>query len=220
MSTTKNIAIPEMLPEDFFRQTDTIKIAKELLGKVLVTHIEGSTTAGMIVETEAYNGAEDKACHAFGRRFTKRTQVMYMEGGAAYVYLCYGLHHLFNIVTNIADTPHAVLIRAVEPLVGMDIMLERTGKAKLDYSITKGPGNMSKAFGINKLHTGRLLNTPDFFIAEPAYAERMYGIKLPVAKSDDIVITPRIGVDYAGEDALLPYRFYVKGNKYVSGRKN
>jgi DNA-3-methyladenine glycosylase len=209
----------EILDNAFFRRTNTIQIARDLLGKVLVTNIDGQTTAGMIVETEAYNGAEDKACHAFGRRFTKRTQTLYMEGGAAYVYLCYGLHHLFNIVTNIADTPHAVLIRAVEPLVGKEVMLQRSGKAKWDASITRGPGNMSKAFGIAKVHTGLLLNTPELFIARPAYAQKEYGIALPGVHTNDIVATPRIGVDYAGEDALLPYRFLVKGNPYVSGRK-
>ena len=209
-----------ILNNDFYRRLDTIQIAKDLLGKVLVTNVEGQTTAGMIVETEAYNGAEDKACHAFGRRFTKRTQVMYMEGGAAYVYLCYGLHHLFNIVTNIADTPHAVLIRAAEPLIGIDTMLHRTSKIKLDNTLAKGPGNMSKAFGIQKLHTGLLLNTNELFIAEPEFATVKYAIKLPVITAENIIATPRIGVDYAGEDALLPYRFYVKGDKYVSGRKS
>jgi DNA-3-methyladenine glycosylase len=210
----------QILDNAFFRRDDTIQIARDLLGKVLVTNIEGKTTAGMIVETEAYNGAADKACHAFGRRFTKRTQVMYMEGGAAYVYLCYGLHHLFNIVTNIADTPHAVLIRAAEPIVGIDTMLHRTGKPTADYTLTKGPGNMSKAFGITKLHTGLLLNTEELFIAQPAFAQVVFGVRLPPVTDEDIVTTPRIGVDYAGEDALLPYRFYVKGNKYVSGRKS
>ena len=215
----KNELEQYILGNAFFRQDDTIQIARDLLGKVLITNIKGCTTAGMIVETEAYNGAEDKACHAFGRRFTKRTQVMYMEGGAAYVYLCYGLHHLFNIVTNIADTPHAVLIRAAEPLIGMDTMLQRTGKTKADYTLTKGPGNMSKAFGITKLHTGLLLDTEELFIAQPAYAQKAFEIALPLVTEKDIVVTPRIGVDYAGEDAQLLYRFYVKGNKYVSGRR-
>ncbi len=191
----------EILDNEFYRRTDTIQIAKDLLGKVLVTNVDGQTTAGMIVETEAYNGAEDKACHAFGRRFTKRTKVMYMEGGAAYVYLCYGLHHLFNIVTNIADTPHAVLIRAAEPLVGIDTMLKRTGKVIADHTLTKGPGNMSKAFGIQKLHTGLLLNTAELFIAQPSYAHTVYGTILPAITSVNIVVTPRIGVDYAGDDA-------------------
>lgn len=209
----------EILDNAFFRRTDTIQIARDLLGKVLITNLEGQTTAGMIVETEAYNGAQDKACHAFGRRFTKRTQVMYMEGGAAYVYLCYGLHHLFNIVTNIADTPHAVLIRAAEPIIGIDAMLQRTGKPKPDATLTKGPGNMSKAFGITKLHTGLLLNTDELFIANPTYAQKAFGISVPEVAEKDIIITPRIGVDYAGEDAALPYRFFVKGNKYVSGRR-
>lgn len=208
-----------ILDNEFYRRPDTIQIARDLLGKVLVTNVDGQTTAGMIVETEAYNGAEDKACHAFGRRFTKRTQVMYMEGGAAYVYLCYGLHHLFNIVTNIADTPHAVLIRAAEPLAGIDVMLQRTGKLKLDNTLTKGPGNMSKAFGIQKLHTGLLLNTNELFIAQPEYAKLQYNIALLPVTANNIITTTRIGVDYAGEDAQLPYRFFLKDNPYVSSRK-
>lgn len=214
-----NIQTNGILGNEFYRRTDTIQIAKDLLGKVLVTNVDGQTTTGMIVETEAYNGAEDKACHAFGRRFTKRTKVMYMEGGAAYVYLCYGLHHLFNIVTNIADTPHAVLLRAAEPLTGINTMLQRTGKLTLDHTITKGPGNLSKAFGIQKIHTGLLLNTDELFIAVPDYVKAKYGIILPPVASENIIVTPRIGVDYAGDDAMLPYRFFVKGNPYVSGRK-
>jgi DNA-3-methyladenine glycosylase len=160
------------------------------------------------VEVEAYAGVKDKASHAYGGRHTNRTRVMYHPGGTAYVYLCYGIHHLFNIVTNEQDIPHAILVRAVEPLEGIPAMLERTGKKKPDYTLTKGPGNVSKALGIGTKHTGGSLLQDEIIIASDGF----------VPKKGDIVATPRIGVDYAGEDALLPYRFIIKGNKYVSGK--
>jgi DNA-3-methyladenine glycosylase len=134
---------------------------------------------------------------------------MYGEPGKAYVYLCYGIHHLFNVVTNKKNVPHAILIRAVEPLDGIDIMLERTRKIKLDFSLTRGPGNVSKALGLLSHHTGKNLLNDEVFIADD-------GFKL---NKKEIEISKRIGVDYAEEDALLPYRFSVKGNKYVSGKK-
>ena len=133
---------------------------------------------------------------------------MYGEGGISYVYLCYGIHHLFNVVTNRPETPHAILIRALEPIKGVDVMLERTGKKKLDNTLTKGPGNVSKALGISfKKHSGLTLLSKELFIAEDDF-------KL---SKKDIIASPRIGVDYAGEDALLPYRFFIKGNPFVSG---
>lgn len=197
------------LPQHFYLRKDVVKIAKQLLGKIIVTTFNNTTTAGRIVETEAYNGVVDKASHAYGNRRTKRTEVMFAEGGVAYVYLCYGIHHLFNVVTNINDIPHAVLIRAVEPLIGIEDMLLRTGKIKLDATLTKGPGNVSKALGIYTQHTGLNLSGDQLYIAEDGY-------KL---KPSSIGISPRIGVDYAAEDALLPYRFFIVGNAYVSGKK-
>jgi DNA-3-methyladenine glycosylase len=134
---------------------------------------------------------------------------MFGEGGRAYVYLCYGIHHLFNVVTNVEGTPHAVLIRGVEPVDGMDIMLARTGKLVADASLTRGPGNVSKALGINTSHTGMLLSAPPLIIAENGTA----------ISPGNIIASKRIGVDYAAEDALLPYRFFIKGNRYVSGNK-
>ena len=202
------------LPLSFYHRTNVIQIAKELLGKILVTKWNGpdgyrNETSGRIVEVEAYNGVVDKASHAAGGRRTNRNEVMYGEGGVSYVYLCYGIHHLFNVVTNRSGTPHAVLIRALEPMKGIDVMLERTGKKKLDYTLTKGPGNVSKALDISfKLHTGLSLLSKELFIAEDDF-------KL---SKKDIVASPRIGVDYAGADALLPYRFFIKGNPFVSGK--
>lgn len=197
------------LPVSFYLRKDVVRIARELLGKIIVTTFDGIITAGRIVETEAYNGAVDKASHAYGNRRTNRTEIMFGEGGVAYVYLCYGIHHLFNVVTNVKDTPHAVLVRAVEPLVGIEDMLLRTGKPSLDYTLTKGPGNVSKALGISTKHTGLNLSHHQLYIAED-------GFKL---KSYSIGVSARIGVDYAAEDSLLPYRFFIIGNMYVSGRK-
>lgn len=194
-----------MLPEDFYTRKHVVQIAKDLLGKVLVTNFEGERTAGMIVETEAYAGVGDKASHAYGGRRTARTETMYSRGGVAYVYLCYGIHHLFNVVTNAEDIPHAVLIRAVEPLEGVDIMLARRGKPKLTPQLTAGPGAMSQALGINTRHTGLSLN------AHIIIEDR--GIKI---KPRDIIAGTRVGVAYAEEDAYMPYRFWIKGNPYVS----
>lgn len=194
---------------DFYQRTDVLQIAKELLGKILVTKWNGIETSGRIVEVEAYNGVVDKASHAAGGRRTNRNEVMYGEGGVSYVYLCYGIHHLFNVVTNKKETPHAILIRALEPIKGIDVMLERTGKKKMDNTLTKGPGNVSKALGLSfKLHSGLSLLSKELFIADD-------GFKI---NKKDIIASPRIGVDYAGEDAKLPYRFFIKGNSFVSGK--
>ncbi|HSZ84641.1 MAG TPA: DNA-3-methyladenine glycosylase [Puia sp.] len=196
------------LDDSFYNRNDVLKIAGELLGKILVTKFDGQFTSGRIVETEAYRGETDKASHAYGGRRTKRTEIMYGEPGKAYVYLCYGIHHLFNVITNKKNIPHAILIRALEPLDGIDIMLERTRKTKLDFTLTRGPGNVSKALGLLTQHTGKNLSEDEVFIADDDF-------KL---NKKEIEITKRIGVDYAEEDALLPYRFSVKGNKYVSGK--
>ncbi len=197
-----------ILPESFYTRKDVVKIARELLGKVLVTELNGIRTSGIIVETEAYAGVTDKASHAYGGRRTGRTEVMYMQGGATYVYLCYGIHHLFNVVTNATDIPHAVLIRAIEPSEGIDVMLERRGKDKLAPALTAGPGAMSRALGIYTAHTGISLQGPGIYIEE--------GIKI---SNKDIIAATRVGVAYAMDDALRPYRFYIKGNRFVSKGK-
>lgn len=198
------------LPDSFYRRKDVLAIARDLLGKLLVTRFDRQETIGRIVETEAYNGEIDKASHAYGGRRTSRTEVMYGKGGIAYVYLCYGIHHLFNVVTNLEDVPHAILIRAVEPVKGINIMLQRMRKNELDYTVGRGPGNVSKALGIQTIHTGLILSGGEIFIAEDG---KKY-------KPSEMITSPRIGVDYAAEDALLPYRFFVKDNPYVSGKKN
>lgn len=198
----------EKIPVEFYRRKDVLQIARELLGKILVTRFDTIETSGRIVEVEAYNGIVDKASHAFGGRRTNRNEIMYAAGGVAYVYLCYGIHHLFNVVTHSKETPHAILIRAVEPVSGIDEMLKRTGKKKVDNTLTRGPGNLSKALGIFTSHSGMSLTGNELLIADDGF----------VFSKKEIAASPRIGVDYAGKDALLPYRFYIKGNPFVSGK--
>jgi DNA-3-methyladenine glycosylase len=201
-------SMAKKLGSEFYKRKDVAKIAKELLGKILVTNWEGVVTSGRIVECEAYEGIIDRASHASGGRRTRRNEIMYGEGGYAYVYLCYGIHHLFNVVTNFRQVPHAILIRALDPIEGVREMLLRTSKKKLDDTLTRGPGNVSKALGILTKHSGLSLSDDQIFIADDGGT---FGKK-------EIAASPRVGVDYAGEDALLPYRFYVKGNPYVSGK--
>jgi len=198
----------EKLPLSFYERKNVLQIAKELLGKVIVTKWDNIITSARIVETEAYAGVMDRASHAYAARRTNRNDIMYAHGGVAYVYLCYGIHHLFNVVTNKNGIPHAILVRAGEPLQGIEEMLKRTGKKKLDNTLTRGPGNLSKALGIYTTHSGTSLLGENLFIADDGFH---YTKK-------EIAASPRIGVDYAGEDALLPYRFFIKGNPYVSGK--
>ncbi|HRI20398.1 MAG TPA: DNA-3-methyladenine glycosylase [Panacibacter sp.] len=193
----------------FYQRNNVQHIAKELLGKILVTRFNNIVTAARVVETEAYNGLIDKASHAFGGRRTKRTEIMYRQGRIAYIYLCYGIHYLFNVVTNIEDVPHAVLIRAAEPVSGTETMMERTGKPHPGETITKGPGNLARALGINRQHNGMGLLSHEIYFIDDGY-------KLETNK---IISSPRIGVAYAAEDALLPYRYYIKGNVFVSGKR-
>lgn len=196
------------LPLHFYKRRDVVGIARELLGKIIVTSFEHIITSGRIVETEAYVAHIDKASHSFGGRRTPKNEHMYAQPGTAYVYVCYGMHQMFNIVTNEKDVPDAVLIRAVEPIKGIDIMLERTGKPSLDFTLTKGPGNVGKALGIFKKHSGLHLLDKDIYLIDDNF-------KL---KADEIGISKRIGVESAFPDSELPYRFYVRGNKYVSGK--
>ncbi|HSF44935.1 MAG TPA: DNA-3-methyladenine glycosylase [Chitinophagaceae bacterium] len=196
------------LDPSFYQSNDVVMLAKTLLGKLLVTHFDDELTSGIIVETEAYRGAVDKASHAFGNRRTGRTEIMFGTGGSAYVYLCYGIHHLFNVVSGSVDLPHAILVRAIEPFEGKEIMQRRAGKLKWDHSIGSGPGNVTKALGIHTRHSGASLLGPELFIADNGISFR----------DTEIISTPRIGVDYAGEDAALPYRFVVKGHPNISAK--
>jgi DNA-3-methyladenine glycosylase len=193
---------------DFYKRKNVVMIARDLLGKIITTNFDGMITSARIVETEAYIGNTDKASHAYGGRRTARNEHMYAEAATSYVYICYGIHQMFNVVTNDKEIPDAVLIRAVEPLEGIDTMLARTGKKKPDSTLTKGPGNVGKALGIYKMHSGLNLLDDTIYISSDGY----------IINENQIGISKRIGVHYAGPDALLPYRFFIKGNKYVSGR--
>lgn len=190
----------------YYQNQDALFLAGDLLGKVLYTKIEGMITAGIIVETEAYFGINDKASHAYGGRRTARTEKMYADGGIAYVYLCYGLHNLFNVVTAVKGVPHAVLIRAIEPLEGKEIIEMRRNMPITKPAISSGPGSAAKALGIDRTFNGKELTGEEIWIEDKSirYTE------------DQIVATPRVGIAYAQEHALLPWRFFVKGNKYVS----
>lgn len=195
------------LPESFYAGEDVVRISKELLGTKLVTNFNNKRTSGIIVETEAYAGPVDKAAHSYGWKRTPRTEVMFAQGGVAYVYLCYGMYHLFNVVVSKKGLPHAILIRGIEPVEGIPIMLERCKKEKCTPKLTNGPGKLARALGIFKVHSGMSL-----IRNSPVWIEER---KQPLAATD-ILASARIGVDYAEEDALLPYRFTIKGNLFVS----
>lgn len=192
------------LPESFYQDSNVVQVARKLLGKVLITNIEGKLTGGMIVETEAYSSRE-RGCHAYDNRKTNRNKVMFDNGGVSYVYLCYGVHHLFNVVTNEAGKADAVLIRALEPVHGAEVMMKRMG-TKVMKRITSGPGKLSKALGIDRSHNGEYLLGNHIWIEDA-------GNKIAKRQIQE---SPRIGIDYAGEDALLPWRFTIRENKWVS----
>lgn len=183
-----------LLTQDDYLCDDVVSLAKSLIGKRLFTQFDGEKTGGMIIETEAYRGAEDKACHAYGMRRTKRTEVMFHRGGIAYIYLCYGMHNLLNIVTNQEDVPHAILIRALEPQVGIETMEKRRQGAKI---LTGGPGMVCQALGIDTSHNGSTLEKGKIWIEDRGDRPQFQA-------------GPRIGVAYAKEDASLPYRFVVE----------
>ncbi len=197
------------LRASFYNREDVVSIAKELLGKIVVTNIDGNITSGRIVETEAYVAITDRASHSFAGKRTARNEHMYADPGTAYIYICYGMHQMLNVVTNKKDIPDAILIRAIEPMEGIDTMLKRTGKAAPGNTLTKGPGNVGKALGISKAHSGKNLLEDEIFI----YHDRQS--KIP---EEMIGASKRIGIESAGKDALLPYRFYIRGNRFVSGR--
>jgi len=209
------------LPVEFYRRGDVTGLAQELLGKVLVTDLDGVVTEAVITETEAYAGAGDKASHAYGGRRTTRTEPMFGCGGAAYVYLCYGIHHLFNVVVGDAGEPLAILLRAGRALSGTETILARRGKDRLAPSILRGPGNLTRGMGITVAQTGASLIDGPVWIEDAGLAIR----------EEDITAGPRVGVDYAEEDAALPYRYCLRpdmpqlaisaatrGDDYAAGR--
>ena len=195
------------LPHSFYLNSDVVRLSQSLLGKYLFTDLnDEGLTGGIIVETEAYAGITDRASHAFNNRRTKRTETMFAEGGICYVYLCYGIHHLFNVVTNLENIPHAILVRAIEPTDGIPVMLQRRKKQKIDFSLTSGPGSMSAALGITISHNFTDLQSDKIWIEDRGFT----------IKPNQIISSPRVGVGYAKEDALLPWRFRLKANDWVS----
>lgn len=194
------------LPLDFYRRDDVVEVSRELLGKVLYTALDGTVTAAVITETEAYAGTDDRASHAHGGLRTRRTEPMFSPGGAAYVYLCYGIHHLFNVVVGKVDQPLAVLIRAGEPVVGVGKMLERRNRRQVDGALLSGPGCLAQGLGITTEMTGSSLVGDCIWVEDQDISLRQ----------QDIVVGPRVGVDYAGEDAALPYRFRILYSDEIS----
>jgi len=202
------LQIHEKLSNEFFRQKDVLGIAQSLIGKQLFTQIDGQLTGGIIAETEAYNGISDRASHAYGGRKTNRTEVMYREGGIAYVYFSYGMHHLFNVVTGSNGDPKAVLIRGIIPTVGIETILKRRNLLKTNTTLVNGPAKLCQALGISLKQNTISLQGDTIWI------EKYWGVG-----HGDILITTRVGIDYAGEDAHLPYRFILMDKDYRTAKK-
>lgn len=201
-----------VLPKDFYQREDVVTISKELLGKKIFTRFNGVLTGGIIVETEAYRAPDDKACHAFGNRLTERTKTMFLDGGVMYVYISYGIHSMINVVTAPKGKAHAILVRAIEPTIGIEKMLERRKHTHLHYTTANGPGKVASAMGVHKKHDGVILygNNSETWIEDVDYPIR----------AKDIVSGPRVGMSiHTGPDAHRPWRFYIKDNKWVSNPK-
>jgi DNA-3-methyladenine glycosylase len=198
---------PVRLGRAFYARSDTLAVARALLGKRLVVPTsEGARVSGRIVEVEAYLGAEDKAAHSYRGRRTARTETMYREGGTVYVFFVYGMHHQFNVVTGPEGVPTAVLVRAVEPEEGIEIMRERRAVSK-ERELTSGPGKLCKALGIDRSFDGEEMTTSRRVWLEDA------GVR---PRARDVAEGARIGIAYAEEYALKPWRFWIKGNVFVS----
>ncbi|MBC8054678.1 MAG: DNA-3-methyladenine glycosylase [Sphingobacteriaceae bacterium] len=194
------------VPESFYQSGDVVTLSAQLLGKHLFTLVEGELTGGVIVETEAYRGPEDMGSHAFNHRRTARNETMYTKGGVVYMYICYGIHDMLNIVTGEEGESHAILIRAIEPTVGLDIMRLRRGFENDDRRLCKGPGALAKALGLKKIHNGISLQSNQIWIEDRG----------DLIAPENIVACPRIGLNIEEPYRSIPWRFYIKGNKYIS----
>ncbi len=193
------------LSSSYYTNPDAEFLAKDLLGKILCTRTDDGITSGIIVETEAYFGTLDKASHAYGSRRTPRTETMYIEGGVAYVYICYGIHYLLNVVTSVKDDPQCVLIRSIEPLEGLEIMEMRRKMPADQKAISSGPGSVTKALGIDSSFNKDILTGDRIWIEDRAISYH----------TSQVSTGPRIGIAYAQEHASLPLRFFVKDSKFV-----
>ena len=194
------------LPKSFYQRDDAIIIARDLLGKTLYTNINGRLTGGIIIETEAYNGPDDRGSHAYNNKRTPRNEMMYNEGGVVYMYICYGIHDMLNIVTGSSGSSHAVLIRAIEPTSGIEIMEERRSVYNQPVRLCQGPGALGKALGLSKTHNGFDLQGSIIWIEDN-------GITF---NDEQVTASARVGMNFDGPYKTVPWRFYVKGNKYVS----
>ena len=194
------------LPISFYQRADVVLVAEQLLGKYIFTCFNGELTGGIIVETEAYKGPEDFGSHAYNNRRTNRNEIMYAAGGVVYMYICYGIHDMLNIVTGQEHSSHAVLIRAIEPVEGIEIMRLRRGFSNDDKRLCKGPGALAKALGLNKNHNGLSLSGKEIWIEDNTLNYR----------AEQIVAAPRIGLNIAEPYKSIPWRFYVKGSVFVS----
>ena len=199
--------MPKLIRE-FYTRTDTVAIAKELLGKKLVSNFNGQLTSGIICETEAYCGREDRGCHAYNGRLTPRTEIMYAEGGVVYVYLCYGVHYLFNVITHENNDPHAVLIRAIEPTDGIETMLSRRKIKQYNNSLAAGPGLVAQCLGFTTKHTGISLLENTIWIED---AETIV--------NKNIISSARVGMNFEGPYKLIPWRFRIKNSPFTSKAK-
>jgi DNA-3-methyladenine glycosylase len=205
----KQSKMSDPIVPEFYVSNDVVNLAKQLLGKVISTYVDGRMTSGIIVETEAYRGPDDRGSHAFGGRYTERTKTMFTTGGCAYVYICYGMHPMINVVTGVLGEPHVVLIRAIEPLDGIDIMMERRCQTQFGPVLTNGPAKLAVALGITKNMDGTLLYQMDSII------HIKEGLKYENA--DHIISGLRVGMSvHVGSCSYRPWRFYIKGNRWVS----
>ena len=193
------------LPREFYTRSNVLTVARDLLGKLLVVAApDGSRLSGLIVEAEAYRGPQDRAAHSYGGRRTKRTETMYEIGGTAYVFFVYGMYNQFNVVTNAQDIPHAVLIRALEPAEGIELMRKRRQRRD-DHNLTNGPGKLCIAMGID-----RKLDAADLL------GNRVWLEEGVAVRRSSIASGPRIGIDYAEGWKDKPWRFWIRNNPYVS----
>lgn len=194
------------VPLSFFQDDDVVSLSSQLVGMHLYTRIDGQLAGGIIVETEAYRGPEDRGSHAYNHRRTARNDVMYSKGGVVYMYICYGIHDMLNIVTGREGDSHAILIRAIEPTTGLEVMRLRRGFVNDDKRLCRGPGALAKALGLGKIHNGASLDGDTVWVEDR-------GLQL---SSDKIVARPRIGLNIDEPYKSIPWRFYIRGNKYIS----
>ena len=194
------------LTESYYQSDDVVSLSAQLLGKQLFTCVDRELSGGIIVETEAYRGPEDRGSHAYNHRRTARNETMYAKGGVVYMYICYGIHDMLNIVTGQEGQSHAILIRAIEPTVGLEVMRLRRSFEGDDKRLCKGPGALAKALGLKKSHNGISLEGNEIWIEDS-------GVVIP---EENIVACPRIGLNIEEPYKSIPWRFYIKGNKYIS----